>query len=228
MVAFECLAGRRPFVGETAVATALAHLREPIPDLPASVPADLAAVVRRGLAKEPSQRFADGRAFAAALRSPATVAAPVVAPPVVPAPATQVIAPTPPVVPGTVYDEPDGRGWVWPVIAVIAIVAAVVVVFLLMRGDGDDTGPNEDQTSTTPSPSSSAPSTPSDTPSETEDTTIRLDEGDYVNRPLSDVERELADLGLRVDKQRIDNPGDEIEGDVDSVNPTGACSRATP
>ena len=32
VVAFECLAGRRPFVAETAVATALAHLREPVPD----------------------------------------------------------------------------------------------------------------------------------------------------------------------------------------------------
>ena len=43
-----------PFVGETAVATALAHLREPVPDLPDDVPADLAAVVRRALAKDPA------------------------------------------------------------------------------------------------------------------------------------------------------------------------------
>ena len=74
VVAFECLAGRRPFVGETPVATALAHLREPVPELPPDVPADLAAVVRRAMSKDPADRFADGTALAAALRDPATVA----------------------------------------------------------------------------------------------------------------------------------------------------------
>jgi eukaryotic-like serine/threonine-protein kinase len=78
VVAFECLAGHRPFVAETAVATALAHLREPVPDLPAAVPADLAAVVRRSMAKLPQERFADGRALAAALRDPAIAATQVV------------------------------------------------------------------------------------------------------------------------------------------------------
>ena len=57
VVAFECLAGRRPFVGETPVATALAHLREPVPDLPPEIPSDLAAVVRRAMAKDPADRF---------------------------------------------------------------------------------------------------------------------------------------------------------------------------
>ena len=42
---------------------------------PPDVPADLAAVVRRAMAKEPEQRYADGDAFAAALRDPAGAAA---------------------------------------------------------------------------------------------------------------------------------------------------------
>ncbi|WP_292679583.1 serine/threonine-protein kinase, partial [Nocardioides sp.] len=88
VVAFECLAGRRPFEAESPVATALAHIQQPVPDLPASVPADLAAVVQRALAKDPQQRFADGSAFAAALRDPATAATQVVAPPASTAPAT--------------------------------------------------------------------------------------------------------------------------------------------
>ncbi|UMG94169.1 serine/threonine-protein kinase [Nocardioides sp. TF02-7] len=74
VVAFECLAGRRPFEAESAVATALAHLQQPVPDLPPEVPADLAAVVRRALAKSPEERYADGAAFAAALRSPGSAA----------------------------------------------------------------------------------------------------------------------------------------------------------
>jgi eukaryotic-like serine/threonine-protein kinase len=80
VVAFECLAGRRPFVAETAIATALMHLREPVPELPSDVPADLAAVVRRSLAKSPAERFPDANAFAAALRDPATAATALVAP----------------------------------------------------------------------------------------------------------------------------------------------------
>jgi serine/threonine-protein kinase len=74
VVAFECLAGRRPFVADSAVATALAHLREPVPPLPDDVPHDLAAVVRRAMSKLPQDRFRDGGAFAAALRDPATAA----------------------------------------------------------------------------------------------------------------------------------------------------------
>ncbi|NYD39961.1 protein kinase domain-containing protein [Nocardioides panaciterrulae] len=81
VVAFECLAGRRPFVADSPVATALAHLREPVPALPPEVPADLAAVVRKALSKEPHDRFADGAAFATALRDPATAATAIVPPP---------------------------------------------------------------------------------------------------------------------------------------------------
>ena len=53
VVLFECLVGRRPFVADSAVATALAHVREPVPPLPDTIPDDLAAVTRRSLAKDP-------------------------------------------------------------------------------------------------------------------------------------------------------------------------------
>ena len=88
VVAFECLAGRRPFEAESPVATALAHIQQPVPDLPPDVPDDLALVVQRALAKKPAERYADGAAFAAALRDPATAATQIVATrPVVPVPA---------------------------------------------------------------------------------------------------------------------------------------------
>ena len=63
VVAFECLAGHRPFDADSPVATALAHLNDPVPDLPPEVPADLAAVVRRAMAKDAGQRYADGDAL---------------------------------------------------------------------------------------------------------------------------------------------------------------------
>ncbi|MBB6627906.1 protein kinase [Nocardioides sp. KIGAM211] len=78
VVAYECLVGQRPFQAETAIATALAHLNDPIPALPASVPADLAAVVRHALEKNPADRFPDAAAFGAALRDPSTAATEIV------------------------------------------------------------------------------------------------------------------------------------------------------
>jgi len=76
VVAYECLAGRRPFDAGSPVATALAHLNQEPPALPASVPAPLAAVVMRALAKDPAERYAGAGALAAALRDPAGSGAP--------------------------------------------------------------------------------------------------------------------------------------------------------
>ncbi|MGY0538700.1 serine/threonine protein kinase [Nocardioides sp. YJ-D4] len=67
VVAFECLAGYRPFQKETPVATAIAHLHDPVPPLPDHVPADLAAIVMRSLQKDPSLRYADAAAFTSAM-----------------------------------------------------------------------------------------------------------------------------------------------------------------
>jgi eukaryotic-like serine/threonine-protein kinase len=177
VVAFECLAGRKPFLADTPVATAIAHLREPVPDLPDTVPADLAAVVRRSMAKDPAERYADGEAFAAALRDPAGAAASagaatVVAPVAAGLPdddeptRTQVIAPVPAAAPAPVPPAPpaDDRprrglpGWLpWLLLALALLVAALVLVQAL----GDDTTPDDEPEQPTPS------QTPSRTPSET-------------------------------------------------------------
>ncbi len=70
LVLFELLAGAEPFVGTTPIATALARLERPAPDLRtlAPVDADLAALVAACLARAPEERPDDAAAVAARLR----------------------------------------------------------------------------------------------------------------------------------------------------------------
>jgi serine/threonine protein kinase len=253
VVAFECLAGRKPFVADTPVATAVAHLRNPVPELPDTVPADLAAVVRRALAKAPEERFADGAAFARALRDPAsvagaaaTVAAPAAAaagsstqvmPAATPAPAPAP-APTP-----TPASASRGRTAPWPLLlGIAAVLVAVLLAIWLGTRDDEPTG-STDGTTTSPSespsdtpsetPSETPTETPSETPSETpaetptesptepEAATVEVDPAAYVGRDRKDVEKELRDLGLEPTSVELENPGDQPEGIVESVEPSG-------
>jgi serine/threonine-protein kinase len=91
VVAYECLAGVRPFDGASQVAIALAHINRPPPPLPREVPPAVRLLVERALAKDPADRFTDGAAFAEAVRRVAaggTLAAPTTAPAPVAAPMT--------------------------------------------------------------------------------------------------------------------------------------------
>ncbi|MBI3748680.1 MAG: protein kinase [Chloroflexi bacterium] len=67
IVLFEMLTGGRPWEGDSAAGVALARLSGPIPD-PAtvrpSVPAELAAITRRALARDPADRFPSASAMA--------------------------------------------------------------------------------------------------------------------------------------------------------------------
>ncbi len=81
VVAFEILAGRPPFEGDNALSLMHQHVATPPPMLSrrvAGLPAGLDTVLARALAKDPSQRPATCRAFAAGVAAfaPAGVAAP--------------------------------------------------------------------------------------------------------------------------------------------------------
>ena len=69
VVAYECLAGRLPFVADSSVAVAVMQIRNPAPPLPEDVPVPVRALVARAMAKDPRQRFATGGQFAAAIRA---------------------------------------------------------------------------------------------------------------------------------------------------------------
>ncbi|NPC98802.1 serine/threonine protein kinase [Nocardioides sp. zg-DK7169] len=190
VVAYECLAGRRPFQADTPVATALAHLREPVPELPGSVPPALARVVRRALEKDPVARFPDGNAFAAALRDPAAAAdqPTQLVGAVPPGEQTQVLStgatPLPTPTQGTPLADPDEdeaarrrRIWV-PLLVVLLVVALAVAAYVLLSGDNDgspdDDRPNRPTNTATREPrETTSPSerpSPTETPTEDETT----------------------------------------------------------
>ena len=71
VVLFELLTGRLPFVGDTPVALALAHTRDPAPpprSIRAEVPAWISRVVIKCLEKKPAERFGSAADLATELR----------------------------------------------------------------------------------------------------------------------------------------------------------------
>jgi len=67
VVAYEALAGHRPFTGPTAVDIAVAHVNTPVPPLPPTVSRTVAELVLRLLAKDPADRPRSAGALARTL-----------------------------------------------------------------------------------------------------------------------------------------------------------------
>jgi serine/threonine-protein kinase len=68
VVAYQCLAGRRPFEGEQPLEIAMRHVREVPPPLPPDTPPNVRAIVERAMAKDPAARWPTASAFAAVSR----------------------------------------------------------------------------------------------------------------------------------------------------------------
>ncbi|MBO4274073.1 serine/threonine-protein kinase, partial [Microbispora triticiradicis] len=68
VVAYECLAGRRPFDGDSPVTIALKHIREEPPPLPPDVPPAVRAVVERAMSKDPALRWPSAATMSQAAR----------------------------------------------------------------------------------------------------------------------------------------------------------------
>ncbi|HSE54482.1 MAG TPA: serine/threonine protein kinase, partial [Nocardioidaceae bacterium] len=249
VVLYECLAGHRPFVRDTPISVALAHVREPVPPLPEGVPEHVRAVVDRALAKNPADRFASAADLALALRggyAPGLLGEPTAATAVIgPGPdATQVLAPvaaaaapddatpaagTP--VAGTPAEPPRRErrplpAW-WPWAAAAAAVLVVIVATAALAGSGTDdpsTSPEAEPAAAVASPKDEKPAKkPSRSPSPSpRDDRIRIVAEDYLGMKAKDAKRELESQGFAVTENKVPATSWDQEKDtVAGVEPHG-------
>ncbi|MFJ8578865.1 protein kinase [Micromonospora sp. NPDC093277] len=68
VVAYQCLAGRRPFEGDNPLEIAMKHVREAPRPLPADIPPSVKAIVERAMAKDPAARWPSAAALASVAR----------------------------------------------------------------------------------------------------------------------------------------------------------------
>ena len=154
-VAFEALSGRRARTGRTPVALALAAATEPPPDLReawSKAPPEAAEVLKRGMARERSDRYSSAGEMATELAAAlAGAEGPPAAPAAFPLPAPAPVPPRPPAAPAILASplpRPDRGGRRWrpppPLLPLVLVAGAVLLgaILLLSTGGGDNGAPN--------------------------------------------------------------------------------------
>jgi serine/threonine-protein kinase len=198
VVAYEALAGSRPFSGDSQMVIAMAHINDAPPALPEFIDPAVAELVMECLAKKAEHRPANALILAqraeALLNNPGAPVATRVLSQVENSATTVIRTDTSPL-PGVV-----AKPIVWPWIAVISLLAVTAVAILVAIISGlTAASPSISPTATdssTPTATSSNSPTSSATP--TTETVILL-AADIDGKDISDVESQLATMGLVLD-----------------------------
>jgi serine/threonine-protein kinase len=243
IVAYEALAGRRPFTGESQVAIAMAQINEAPPELPVTIADSVRNLVYACIAKKPADRpqTAAHLARAAQALRRGDIAGAVAAVPgieggeatftsILGATAGSSTSAVTRVLPsggrGTTAEQPVAGArrnpWTWPLVAAVSLLAvvliAMIIFFVLSPSGGGDPTPS-------PTGTTSQSPTPTTTPTSNR---VNIDPDDYVGRPFSDVQQDLIALELAVDQ--VDGPAaptPEQVGTVVSLNPTGNVAKGS-
>jgi eukaryotic-like serine/threonine-protein kinase len=253
IVAYECLAGKRPFTGESQVAIAMAQINEEPPPLPPTVAQPVQNLVMAMIAKKPEERPASAAAVAraaTALRRGDVAAAAAAVPAIAGVvgatnDVTQLLAaggadtsaatrlmPSPTT---AVAEEGDGEEtpakkkrspWTWPLVALIVLLV-LVIGGTLWAVFGNQGGGDDQPSSPPPTSSEPSPTQSSPTPTPTED---RVDVGalGLVGQTCDAATAILVDNDLVANCQVGDAAASESEvGIVYSVNPQGRVEAGT-
>ena len=211
IVAYEALAGRRPFTGESQVAIAMAQINEAPPELPVTVTEPVRNLVFAAIAKKPVARPASAQLFARAAEAlrrgdvgAAAAIVPAVASGAAANDATRIMSPlsddeTTRVLPSmgdtpTAPTETTRSAWTWPLVALIGILIVLIVGALIAVFA--QPSPPEPMPTDTPTATPTPTETP--TPEPTIDT-VRIVEDEWLGRTRTAIEAKVAELGLVLD-----------------------------
>lgn len=212
IVAYEALAGRRPFTGESQVAIAMAQINEAPPELPVTVAEPVRNLVFAAIAKKPADRPASALLFARAAQAlrrgdlaGAAAVVPAIASGAAATAATRVqpmgsdettrvlpsVGPVPtPALPTQARRSP----WTWPLVALVGLLV-VLLVGTLIAVFAQPSAPEPE-----PSDTPTSEATPSETPSPTPTVeTVAIVEGDWLGRTRTAIDAKVSELGLRLD-----------------------------
>jgi len=240
IVAYEALAGKRPFSGESQVAIAMAQINDAPPPLPDTIAEPVRNLIMSCIAKKPADRpdsAANLARAAQALRRGDVQAAADAVPAVLSGIAANDVTMVMPraTEPGatTVLNIPSGNPveerkgkrspWTWPLIALIGVLVIVIgssVIALLSSGSG---GGGATTSTSAPSPTtSSATPTPTKSSATPTPTLVNVDKAAYVGKSSTDVAAALQALGMGVNmKEDKPAPSPDLVGMVYDLNPTG-------
>jgi serine/threonine-protein kinase len=192
IVAYEALAGKRPFKGETQMAIAMAQINETAPPLPEHIDIKLQKLVMDCMAKKPDQRPSSALALAA--RAEALLAnSPRVTPinAVIPAGTVEISDDTTLINTDTKPTAPVPTIWPWIALVIILLSTIAVVTWAGLVAPKPTIKPS-------PSPSQTVSKPPSPSPSiSAELVAILL--GNYEDLDVSLVVPQLTQLGVTVD-----------------------------
>lgn len=240
IVAYECLAGKRPFTGESQVAIAMAQINEQPPPLPATVPIPVQNLVMAMIAKKPADRPSSAATVARAAQAlrrgdlnSAAIAVPAIATGVAADDATRVLSgmggdestrimPTTAQLPasdGAAAEEAKKKKrspWTWPLIALIALLVLVIGGALwALFGNQDEPDPVESTTRSQPSTKPSV--TPSAEPELVDVSTLNLE-----GMTCTEATTTLQNSGLVANCVEGDPASDDQSvGKIYRVNPSG-------
>jgi len=194
IVAYEALAGRRPFKGETQMAIAMAQINETPPPLPETIDPKLVKLIMDCMAKKPDQRPSSALALAAraeALLANSPTHIPINA--VIPPATREVSDETTVIDTDTKPTAPVPAVWPWIALVVILLSTIAVITWAGIVAPKTTITPS-------PSPSQTKTETPTPTPEPTEtveNVVILL--SNYQGLDVSLVVPQLAQLGVIVD-----------------------------
>lgn len=244
IVAYEALAGRRPFTGESQVAIAMAQINDTPPDLPDSVPEPVRNLVYSCMSKNPANRPSSALALAnaaKALRRGDVTAAALAVPSVLsggatPTQMTQVLPAAAPTGATTVLPaaavgstRADARKkkrspWTWPLVGLGVLLLLIIGGWIWALSSGGDT-PEPSPTQSSAAPTKSPTPTPTKTPTPSP-TPIVVLQADYVGMNVDQAADKLNAMGLTVNKKEGDAATSAAAvNTVYQVNPTGTLAK---